>query len=641
MLEAALAYAARGWRVFPITPGAKRPLPGSHGCKDATTDPDVIRAWWRRQPNANIGVATGAGSGLVVVDLDTKSPEANGYDSLLHLEGSPAPTLQAVTPSGGLHRYHIYPGKVTGNRAAVAPGVDVRGDGGYVLAPPSQVGGFTYRWVTEPGAVDLSPCPAWVTEHRRTTPAPSAPVLDRRPGETSRYGATALDGELRAMASATEGERNTQLFKSTANLTELTEGGEIGAYSEWWEALRSAAIGTGLTAAEADRTMASGKTRDTPRRAPDLPDRAPPATAPGPGAEANTKVRWLGDGWPSFMARLREEPRPPCPTGIDALDSMLGGGLPCGRFTLLAGGPGLGKTTLAVQIAMAAARAGWPVAFASYEMPCDEIRARIVCQVTGRVSWEEVRQRQPSAIDQAEATEEHVEGLQLALFDADDVPALESLEEAVAAVAAVAGREPLLIVDYAQDLMRMVASAGEARQQAGAVGHWFRELAKRRQCPICLLSSVGRGAYSLLGKDNRPDLDRCLGVAKESGDLEYHAGAVAVLCRAATSADGPKPTWIALAKNRGGSLGSVPCKYDGLTGLFKEAEEGDMPGGATDADIDAALLIAARDHVAVSRNELCRLVRGGRAKKLERVRLLESSGRLVKRDGALRPAAGN
>lgn len=97
MLEAALAYAARGWHVFPLLPGSKFPFKDSNGLNDATTDPELIKACWSAVPDANIGVATGA-SGLVVVDGDIKHGD-DPVGSLMAL-GMPPETLRAATPSG-------------------------------------------------------------------------------------------------------------------------------------------------------------------------------------------------------------------------------------------------------------------------------------------------------------------------------------------------------------------------------------------------------------------------------------------------------------------------------------------------------------------------------------------------------------
>ena len=161
LLNAALEYAARGWRVFPCwwienrqcacPKGAACPSPGKHpltrhSANDASTDPVQIRTWWTRRPLAHVAIATGAESGLVVIDLDRK-PGKDGVASLKALGKVPA-TLTARTGSGGLHLYFRHPGGCVPNSVGkLGPGIDVRGDDGYVIAPPSgHISGGHYAW---------------------------------------------------------------------------------------------------------------------------------------------------------------------------------------------------------------------------------------------------------------------------------------------------------------------------------------------------------------------------------------------------------------------------------------------------------------------------------------------------------------
>lgn len=125
---AALQYAEAGWRVFPIKPDAKAPPLTRHGSKDATSDVFAVRRLWELTPAANIGLATG--NGLAVIDVD---PRSGGVRDSAWPE-----TLTARTPSGGLHLYYGTEFEVRNSASALAPGVDVRGEGGYVVAPPSE-----------------------------------------------------------------------------------------------------------------------------------------------------------------------------------------------------------------------------------------------------------------------------------------------------------------------------------------------------------------------------------------------------------------------------------------------------------------------------------------------------------------------
>ncbi|MGE2714214.1 bifunctional DNA primase/polymerase [Mycolicibacterium litorale] len=146
LLAAALRYAKWGWPVFPLKPRAKQPAT-PNGFKDATTDPDRIRRWWERHPDSNIGLPTG--HAFDVIDIDVP----DGPMSFAHLvddDAVPDVHGQVATASGGLHLY--IPATGEGNRAGIEPGIDYRGAGGYVVAPPSTLGerGRSWSWITVP-----------------------------------------------------------------------------------------------------------------------------------------------------------------------------------------------------------------------------------------------------------------------------------------------------------------------------------------------------------------------------------------------------------------------------------------------------------------------------------------------------------
>lgn len=135
MIRTALRFAEHGFHVFPCWPRDKKPAT-EHGLKDATADLAVIERWWRQEPNFNVAIATGAASGVFVVDVDGVDAEAE----LRKLEAAhsalPA-TVEAIT-ARGRHVYFKMPDQPVRNSAGkLAPGVDVRATGGYVLVPPS------------------------------------------------------------------------------------------------------------------------------------------------------------------------------------------------------------------------------------------------------------------------------------------------------------------------------------------------------------------------------------------------------------------------------------------------------------------------------------------------------------------------
>lgn len=146
----ALWYAQHGLRVFPLTPGSKIPRRGSRGCKDATTNPATIRAWWDAEPAANIGIATGGPYDVVDIDgpQGQRTRATHWDDTFATIDADCVGKVLTPRP-GGMHLY--VPATGDGNRAAIFPGIDYRGAGGYVVAPPSRLDNSgLYRWLGTP-----------------------------------------------------------------------------------------------------------------------------------------------------------------------------------------------------------------------------------------------------------------------------------------------------------------------------------------------------------------------------------------------------------------------------------------------------------------------------------------------------------
>lgn len=165
--SAAFRLALRGLAVFPLAPGTKVPTAGSHGFHDATTDCDVARARWAKIPQANIGVSTGARSGIWVLDID---PHHGADQTLADLEAEHGPlptTIEVNTPSGGRHLYWQWNAEgpeIRNSSGRIGPGIDVRGEGGRIVAPPSVLAnGRRYCWVKN-GARAFTVAPPWLIE---------------------------------------------------------------------------------------------------------------------------------------------------------------------------------------------------------------------------------------------------------------------------------------------------------------------------------------------------------------------------------------------------------------------------------------------------------------------------------------------
>ncbi|AEB47847.1 bifunctional DNA primase/polymerase [Micromonospora maris] len=288
LLATALGHAERGWHIFPLRPGDKRPAfpdhpadrcagrdrrcraAGQHvGWEDrATTDPDRIRRAWSTRPYG-IGIACGP-SGLVVVDLDTpKHPaEADGRDGLAVLAdladthgATIDPTYTVTTGRGGTHLYYQHPntGPALRNTAGtVGPMVDTRAAGGYVVAAGSIVAGRPYVVALD---CDPDPLPAWLAG--MLAPAPLPPqrpvVVDLPTDRAGAYVRAAVGREVDRVTAAAPGERNRTLYVAAVALGQLVAGGALAA-DDAQSVLEQAGVTAGLRTAEAYRTVRSGLT---------------------------------------------------------------------------------------------------------------------------------------------------------------------------------------------------------------------------------------------------------------------------------------------------------------------------------------------------------------------------------------------
>ena len=225
--------AARGWHVFPCAVGGKQPALRGNWQHHATTDPARIRAWWAARPY-NIGLACGP-SGLVVVDLDVaKEPgQASGAVAFARLcaqavqAGHPYPgeTFAVGTPSGGRHLYFRSPSCPVPNSASrLAPLVDIRASGGYVVAPGSHVGSGHYQARNTAAPV---PIPGWLADQLVRQPPPPVPRQVRFTGveRGTAYAMTALRDEALLVATAVDGTRHDTLNRAAFSLGQLVGSG--------------------------------------------------------------------------------------------------------------------------------------------------------------------------------------------------------------------------------------------------------------------------------------------------------------------------------------------------------------------------------------------------------------------------------
>ncbi|BDH08402.1 bifunctional DNA primase/polymerase [Streptomyces seoulensis] len=277
LMRAALDAAARGWHVFPLRPGTKRPaLHGEQSCpctgecarghvkweQRATTNPDRIRTAWSRAP-FNVGIACGP-SGLLVVDLDVPKDKSSSdapcgaatFTALCERAGHAVPdTYRVRTASGGEHLYFtVRAGVRLANTAGtVATSVDTRAWGGYVVAAGSITPAGTYEPLNAP---DAAPLPAWLLSILQPVPAPSETPLRLPAVDGSRAALTALERECAMVAAAPKGARNMMLNRSAFKVGRFVAWGDLPRQVAE-DAFQGTGEAAGLTAAECRTTIRS------------------------------------------------------------------------------------------------------------------------------------------------------------------------------------------------------------------------------------------------------------------------------------------------------------------------------------------------------------------------------------------------
>ena len=262
ILAAALGYAALGLAVFPARPDKKcsyKSAEYSDGRKwGATSDPAEVHRDFARWPNARIGIRTGIINKIVVIETDTVAGHGvDGAASLAQLEVEHdllPDTRTACSPSGSIHRYFRHPGiKIKTTASEIGTGIDVRGDGGMVIAPPSvNLDGRAYRWLNK---LPLAPLPPWLIEltryrrptiRERATAAVNAYRLMQtiQQGGGSAYANAALKYELASIGRADVGTRNYVLNRAAFSMGQLVAAGMLDP-AEVAQRLFDAAIGWG------------------------------------------------------------------------------------------------------------------------------------------------------------------------------------------------------------------------------------------------------------------------------------------------------------------------------------------------------------------------------------------------------------
>ncbi len=272
-LDLALQYVDDGWKVFPCrsaaeeyidqhtgeitTLGEKTPLT-SNGFKGATRYKRILERWWSDWPAAAVGLPTGSATGFFALDIDNKPGGANGFEWLAEMEAEHGPlpqTARVTSPNGGLHIYFKY---VVGtrNRGALGAGVDIRSEGGYVLAAGSAMhDGRSYKWVDD--TREIADAPAWLLDLLLPKSAAAHTAYIASANTNNAYVDAAVDQELRDLASVPMGGRNNALNDAAFSLGTFVGAGALPE-SEARALLQDVARGWGRDWNRCCKTIESG-----------------------------------------------------------------------------------------------------------------------------------------------------------------------------------------------------------------------------------------------------------------------------------------------------------------------------------------------------------------------------------------------
>lgn len=521
LAESALQYAARGFLVFPCwwptSQGcacgkgdecerkAKHPIGRlvPNGMLDATADATIISGWWRQYPQANIGIRCGAESGLLVLDVDAYKTGLDSLDALEAKHGKLPYSLRAKTGSGGgsVHILMAHPRdgrRISSNSSGkLGPGLDVKADGGYIIAAPSaHASGGRYEWLDEDDTT-LEPAPAWLLQllgasaGQPSDPVPTGLELDERRAEP-------LCAKLFARAAdriQSGGARHDTAVWLWTQMKDNAVPLEVA--RRWADPFLDLCREAGGQRTVTDKELGSiiGWSYSQPRRDP-FPSVAavlqppPPISQPGdpePAPKPPPGFPWVD--LQSFRGELQTIIATRAPTGVPSLDAALGGGLPGGVVVTFVGHPGSCKSALAIQIGLARARLnGGRLYIYSPDQGAFQPLSRLA-DVCGSVATDDA------------AFQRFVDSIGPVLRVADERESgvtMESFRDAVIA----AGDAAAVLVDTPQTVATKQDDEGE-RARINCAMDISRQIAAKLLIPVFCPSHANRSATSARKKEDR------------------------------------------------------------------------------------------------------------------------------------------
>lgn len=490
--EFALYYASRGFYVFPVGQDKHPLIKWADLC---TRDEKQIKTWWDKEfTTAGIGIVTGAKSGIVVLDIDAGHGGDTSLINLLVEWGEIPVTAETITGGGGRHIVFIHPGiEIRNSASKIGKGLDIRGDGGYIVAPPSlHPSGRRYEWAAghKLSQTSLAQMPGWLIrlliepDHTDSASRPLAQPIDRQ---------------------IISGARN-QTLTSLAG-TMRRRGMSADAIFQALMAENNAKCDPPLSA---DEVMMITKSvgRYEPTAPPVFGDKQEQIKGRDP-------LDAFGAGV-AFMDLLENLEGRSIKTGIAKMDESLGG-VERQTLTVLAARPSMGKSTLAWQIARNVATSGLKAFFFSLEMATASLWAKAACGAAG-VRWRDIR-NMTATDSQITAVLDETSRLmnrygECLLID-DGVNTTETIWRAIEK-----HKPDLVVVDH----LRLVADRGDKEnKRLGMITQRMKEAAKDFNCGMLVLAQLNRGVEERENKKpNLADL-------RDSGEIEENADIVLMM----------------------------------------------------------------------------------------------------------------
>jgi KaiC/GvpD/RAD55 family RecA-like ATPase len=604
LVAAALGYAHRGWATFPLHSiqegrcscskgescgknSGKHPRT-EHGLLEASTEEAMIREWWKRWPEANVGIRTGREAGFFVLDVD---PRHGGQESLaeLQLEHGPLPqTMTTRTGSGGQHLIFRWPDVEVRNAEGIRPGLDIRGDGGYVLAWPSNhLSGSIYEWSDES---EIAEAPAWLLDLLRSkTVAPAPRVAEVIP-----------EGQRNSMLASLAGSMRRRGMSETAILAALKEENALRCSPPLEESeLSDIAHSIGRYSPSAPISMRPHTTEPTDDTRP---------------------VRRLPTDWLEELARQATEP---VPTHVPPLDLRLRGGTRAGKVVVLGGLTGTWKTALSAQIAARMAASGVAVLYWAGDEGPEALSIRLAQHVGVRRE------------DAEDGTEEAIKALRRATShgklinpDPDDYPDLESVLEEVTKLP-----EPRAVVIDSIQCLPLRAESEKRHEAIEARMIKLRQESRKHRLAVFAISEISRASYGNRGADPAADLASFKG----SGSIEYK-GDTLLLLKPSPGVEGE--VRVTIPKNRQGSKSPFVLRFNPETCLAseftkpeQEREEEGRKVEEFEGMVSKVLAALPGPGKGISQNKVCDRVALRREKVKEVLLALERTGRAKREDG--------